>query len=180
MSEAEPALRRAGILLHPTSLPGPGGGDLGPEAQRFVDWLADAGQSLWQVLPLVATGEGGSPYDALSAFAGNPLLLSPRALVDDGLLEEDEAIPPEGLSGQGMDFVEAGRWKDRLLRRAHGAFRAGWAPSLRRAFAAYRRENAGWLDDWALFRALRDEHGAASWTEWGARLARRDPEALGE
>ncbi|HYJ79031.1 MAG TPA: 4-alpha-glucanotransferase [Longimicrobiaceae bacterium] len=180
MSERVPARRRAGILLHPTSLPGPGVGDLGPEAYRFADWLAEAGQSLWQVLPLVATGEGGSPYNALSAFAGNPLLLSPRGLVDDGLLEEDETEAPAGLPDEGVDFQEVGRWKDRLLRRAHGAFRAGWAPGLRRAFAAYRRRQKGWLEDWALFRALRDEFGAAGWTEWSQGLAHRDPEAMGE
>jgi 4-alpha-glucanotransferase len=86
--------RRSGILLHPTSLPGDGVGDLGPVAHAFVDWLADAGQSLWQLLPLVATGEGGSPYNALSAFAGNTALLSPRLLHDDGLLEADEIECP--------------------------------------------------------------------------------------
>src|SRR5918997_495297 len=105
MSDAGVVGRRAsGILLHPTSLPGDGVGDLGPAAHRFVDWLAEAGQAYWQVLPPGATNEGGpneggSPYNALSAFAGNVSLLSPRRLVDDGLLEEDEVACPEGLPG---------------------------------------------------------------------------------
>jgi 4-alpha-glucanotransferase len=170
--------RRSGILLHPTSLPGDGVGDLGPEAHAFVDWLADAGQSLWQVLPLVATGEGGSPYNALSAFAGNTALLSPRLLHDDGLLEADEIECPGDVPGACVDFGSVGRWKDRLLKRAHGAFRAGWTPALANAFTEYREANASWLEDWTLFRALRDEHGAASWAEWPADLRRRDPEAL--
>jgi 4-alpha-glucanotransferase len=179
MSEARVTGRRAsGVLLHPTSLPGDGVGDLGPEAHRFVDWLVEAGQSFWQVLPLAATGEGGSPYNALSAFAGNVALLSPRLMLDDGLLEEDETECPEALPGDCVKFVPVARWKDRLLRRAHGAFRAGWTPSLKRAFAEYRDRSAGWLDDWALFRALRDEHGGAAWSEWPEGLRRRDDDAL--
>ncbi|HEX8693780.1 MAG TPA: 4-alpha-glucanotransferase [Longimicrobium sp.] len=179
MSDAGVVGRRAGgILLHPTSLPGDGVGDLGPAAHRFVDWLAEAGQAYWQVLPLVATNEGGSPYNALSAFAGNVSLLSPRLLVDDGLLEEDEVACPEGLPGDCVRFREVARWKDRLLRRAHGAFRAGWAPALGHAFAAYRERHREWLDDWALFRALRDEHGGGSWLDWPAKLRRREGDAL--
>jgi 4-alpha-glucanotransferase len=170
--------RASGILLHPTSLPGDGVGDLGDPGRAFVDWLADAGQTLWQVLPLVATNEGGSPYNALSAFAGNTLLLSPALLVDDELLERDEVECPEGLPGDCVRFAGVMRWKDRLLRRAWGAFRAGWAPALRRAFDEYRRRNEAWLDDWTLFRALRDEHAGAPWFRWEARLRDRDPEAL--
>ena len=92
-SEAPPPLsaypRSAGVLLHPTSLEGRGTGDLGDAAYRWVEWLAEAGQSLWQLLPLVAVSEGGSPYNGLSAMAGNPLLLSPERLARDGLLEAD-------------------------------------------------------------------------------------------
>lgn len=172
------ATRASGILLHPTSLPGDGIGDLGPEAHRFVDWLSEAGQRYWQLLPLVATNEGGSPYNALSAFAGNTMLLSPRLLVDDGLLEADEAACPEALPGDCVAFGEVDRWKGRLVRRAYGAFRAGWAPALRNAFQDYRERNRAWLDDYALFRALRDEHGGAAWTAWDEPLRRRDPDAL--
>ena len=102
--------RRSGILLHPTSLPGDGTGDLGAHAYRFVDWLAAAGQTLWQVLPLVAVGEGGSPYNGLSAFAGNTLLLSADLMVEDALLEEDEARPPAGFDPARADFAGAAAW----------------------------------------------------------------------
>jgi 4-alpha-glucanotransferase len=170
--------RRSGILLHPTSLPGDGTGDLGAHAWRFADWLALAGQTLWQVLPLVAVGEGGSPYNGLSAFAGNVLLLSPDLLVEDALLDEDEARPP-AFDPDVADFAGAARWKDGLLRRAHAAFRAAGSPGLRAGFAEYRQRQAEWLDDWALFRALRGEHGAP-WTRWPEPLRRRDPRALAE
>lgn len=179
MSERPITARRAsGILLHPTSLPGDGVGDFGADAYRFVDWLAEAGQSFWQVLPLVATGEGGSPYNALSAFAGNTLLLSPERLVDDRLLKPGEVECPPGLPDDCVKFGEVARWKDRLLRRAYGAFRAGWAPALRVHFDEWRARHAAWLDDWTLFRALRDEHGGSAWTRWEAPLRSRDPEAL--
>ena len=177
----EPAVtarRESGILLHATSLPDPGVGGLGDEALRFIDWLRAAGQLLWQVLPLVPVGEGGSPYNGLSAMAGNPLLLSPARLVEEGLLEDDEVPCPPGLPEAGVDFAEVARWKERLLRRAYGAYRAGWAPALRRDFAAHRERHAAWLDDYALFRALREQHGGASWTEWDPALRRRDPAAL--
>jgi 4-alpha-glucanotransferase len=170
--------RRSGILLHPTSLPGDGTGDLGAHAWRFVDWLALAGQTLWQVLPLVAVGEGGSPYNGLSAFAGNVLLLSPDLLVEDALLDEDEARVP-ALDPDVADFAGAAGWKDGLLRRAHAAYRAAGSPGLRTGFAEYRQRQAEWLDDWALFRALRSEHGAP-WTRWPEPLRRRDPRAIAE
>lgn len=171
--------RRAGILLHPTSLPGDGTGDLGAQAYRWVDWLATAGQTLWQLLPLVATGDGGSPYNGLSAFAGNTLLLSADLLVEDGLLDEDDARPPARFPADCADFAASGAWKDALLRRAHAAFRADASPGLRAGFAEYRERHAGWLDDWALFRALRDEHGAP-WTRWPAPLRSRHAKALAE
>jgi 4-alpha-glucanotransferase len=178
MSEGVTGERRSGVLLHPTSLPGEGIGDLGGEALRFVDWLVEAGQSLWQLLPLVPTTEGGSPYNGLSAFAGNTLLLSPARMVEDGLLDADETDSPPGLPDDCVKFHDVMRWKARLVRRAYGAFRAEWAPGLKRAFAAYREEEAEWLDDYALFRALREEHGGASWTEWDEGVRRRDPRAV--
>lgn len=169
--------RGAGVLLHPTSLPGPAIGDAGPAAHRFVDWLAEAGQAYWQLLPLVPADEGGSPYSGLSAFAGNPLLVSPEALAADGLLSAEDLADP-GLPAGRVDFGEAARWKELLLRRAFGAFRAGWAPSLRGEAAAHRERNAAWLEDWCLFRALRDDQGGAAWTEWDPPLRDREPEAL--
>jgi 4-alpha-glucanotransferase len=170
--------RRAGVLLHPTSLPGDGAGDLGAHAYRFVDWLALAGQTLWQLLPLVATGDGGSPYNGLSAFAGNTLLLSADLLVEDALLDEDEARAPS-FDPAVADFAEAGAWKDALLRRAHAAFRHSASPGLRAGFEEYREQQRAWLDDWTLFRALRDVHGAP-WTRWPVPLRDRDPAALAE
>ncbi|HEV2132343.1 MAG TPA: 4-alpha-glucanotransferase, partial [Longimicrobiaceae bacterium] len=138
--------RASGVLLHPTSLPGSGIGDLGRVAERWVDWLAGAGQSLWQVLPLVPVNRGGSPYNGLSALAGNPLLLSPERLVEDGLLAEGDTAGetlPEGR----VDFSEVCDWKEDVLRRAHTAFRRGGAPALRGEFEAFCERNAAWVDD---------------------------------
>ncbi len=144
-------LRSSGILLHPTSLPSPFGiGDLGPEAYKFVDFLAEAGQSLWQVLPLGPTGYGDSPYASYSAFAGNTVLISPEELAREGLLETDPAQQPKA---------------DRL-RAAYERFSATDQADLRAAFEAFKRQQAHWLDNYALFRALKDEHGGAAWTEW--------------
>jgi 4-alpha-glucanotransferase len=170
--------RRSGILLHPTSLPGDGTGDLGAHAYRFVDWLAAAGQTLWQLLPLVAVDGGGSPYNGLSAFAGNTLLLSADLVVEDALLDEDEARPPAGFDPARADFAGTAAWKDGLLRRAHAAFRAAPSPGLRVGFAEYVEREAAWLGDWCLFRALRDENESRAWTQWPEPLRRRDGYAL--
>ncbi len=169
--------RASGILLHPTSLPGPGVGDLGEQAFRFVDWLAAAEQSLWQVLPLVAVNEGGSPYNALSAFAGNPLLISPAELHLHGLLPAEAAAAPD-LNDDDLDFAAVARWKDEVVRAAHALLADD--EELRADFAAYRAEEASWLDDYALFRALREAHGGACWAEWPAPLRERHPNALEE
>ncbi|WP_420125986.1 4-alpha-glucanotransferase [Longimicrobium sp.] len=169
--------RASGILLHPTSLPGPGVGDLGEQAFRFVDWLAAAGQTLWQTLPLMAVNEGGSPYNALSAFAGNPLLISPAELHLHGLLPEDAAAAPD-LDHDHLDFHAALRWKEDVVRAAYALLADD--EELRADFRAFRQEEATWLDDYALFRALRDAHGGASWAEWPAPLKERHPNALEE
>jgi 4-alpha-glucanotransferase len=169
--------RASGILLHPTSLPGPGVGDLGEQAFRFVDWLAEAGQSLWQVLPLVAVNEGGSPYNALSAFAGNPLLISPAELHLHGLLPAEDTAAPE-LDHEGLDFSAVMRWKERVVRAAYTLLDED--EELRADFRAFRQEEAAWLDDYALFRALRDAHGGACWADWPAPLKERHPNALEE
>jgi 4-alpha-glucanotransferase len=169
--------RASGILLHPTSLPGPGTGDLGEQAFRFVDWLAAAGQSLWQTLPLVAVNEGGSPYNALSAFAGNPLLISPAELHLHGLLSAEAAAAPD-LDDDALDFPAALRWKDDVVRAAYALLADD--EELRADFRAYRQEEAAWLDDYALFRALRDVHEGRSWGDWPAPLRERHPNALEE
>ncbi|HTE21199.1 MAG TPA: 4-alpha-glucanotransferase, partial [Armatimonadota bacterium] len=168
--------RASGILLHPTSLPGPGTGDLGEQAFRFVDWLKYAEQSLWQLLPLVAVNEGGSPYNALSAFAGNPLLISPAELSIHGLLDADDALPPKKLDAEGLDFAAVMRWKEAMVRAAQKVLHED--EELLADFVAYRAEQAGWLDDYALFRALRDAHGGRCWAEWPVPLRDRHPNAL--
>lgn len=153
--------RTSGILLHPTSLPSPFGiGDLGPEAYKFVDFLADAGQTLWQVLPLGPTGYGDSPYASYSAFAGNTLLISPERLVDEGLLDHaDLEEQPVGL----VDYGNVHELKTDLLRRAYANTDK---TDLRSDFETFTREQSQWLDRYAMFRALKDEHDGAAWTEW--------------
>ncbi len=172
--------RAAGILLHPTSLPGRFGvGDIGPGAERFLDWAAAAGQALWQVLPLGPTGAGNSPYTSASVFAGNPLLISPERLVEEDLLEPAalEHAPP--ASGR-VDFGHVRPWKERLLRESWERFghRAGHA--LREDLARFREDaaQAPWLEDWARFAALKARFGGRAWTDWGPDLAFRDAEAL--
>lgn len=171
--------RSAGVLLHITSLPGPHGiGDLGPAARRFVDFLADAGCSVWQVLPLGPTGFGDSPYATFSAFAGNPYLISPDDLLVEGLLTEDDLADRPDFPSDRVDYGAVIPYKLRLLRRAYERFTEGVRPDLEEAFAAFRREHAFWLDDFALFMALKEAHGGASWDTWAPPLRDRDPQAL--
>lgn len=173
--------RSSGILLHPTSLPGRFGvGDLGPEAYRFADFLAAAGQSLWQVLPLGPTGYGDSPYACFSAFAGNTLLISPERLADDQLVERDELSSVSDFpDDEHVDFNRAHDFKERLLFKAFVRFKRTTDTGLRSAFLTFcERYDASWLDDYALFRALKDKHGGVAWNEWDAPLVRRDAAAL--
>src|SRR5262245_23804615 len=173
-----PPARSAGILLHPTSLPGPCGiGDLGPAAYAWVDALARARQSWWQMLPLGPTGYGDSPYQCFSAFAGNPNLISLGLLAIEGLLR------PEDLASESWpaEHVEYGRvipYKAGLTAQAWDNFRAGAAPSLRPQFEEFRNREAGWLDDFALFLALKEAHGGGSWYDWPEELIHREPPAL--
>ena len=171
--------RRSGILLHPTSLPGRFGiGDLGPEAYRFVDWLASAGQTYWQVLPLSPTGYGDSPYQGLSAMAGNPLLISPERLVEAGLLDpaDLEAIP--ALPVERVDYGPTIQLKISLLARALANFQAQAAPQARAALERFCAEQSSWLDDLALFMALKQAHALRPWHEWEPGPRTRQPEAL--
>jgi 4-alpha-glucanotransferase len=173
--------RSSGILLHPTSLPGHFGvGDLGPGAYRFADFLLASGQSLWQVLPLGPTGYGDSPYACFSAFAGNTLLISPEQLAQDGLLAQDDvASAPAFEDEERVDFQAANEFKKRLLEKAFALFRQTTDTGLRIAFESFCQRYASWLDDYALFRALKDAHGGAAWNEWEPALVRRDEAALG-
>jgi len=170
--------RGAGILLHPTSLPGRFGiGDLGPEAIRFLDWLAEAGQTTWQMLPLGPTGLGDSPYVAESVFAGNPLLISPEALRDDGLVD-DVVLDAAPAFGEGpVDFAGVGRWKNALLRGAWRRFQAAPVAGMREELEAFRR-GVWWLREWCEFSALKLLFGGAAWTAWDSGLRDRDPGAL--
>lgn len=170
--------RTSGILLHPTSLPGPHGiGSLGSEAYRFVDFLAASGHSLWQILPLGPTGYGDSPYSALSAFAGNPLLICLERLVEAGDLE------PADIDGIDMEegrvhFSFVHSLKTRLLRKASQAFRNSSDRQRQQAFEKFCREQADWLDDYSLFQALRRKFKDASWNSWPLEIRQRQPEAL--
>lgn len=186
--------RSSGILLHPTSLPGPYGiGDLGGEAKDFVDWLADAGQSLWQVLPLGPTGYGDSPYAAFSSHAGNPLLIALESLVGIGLLgrAELEDGGPVASQENRVDYGRVIPWKSGLLVRAAERFIDGDGTGTGELRTAYRRfvaDEASWLDDYCLFMdikehfdALAQEEGisGAMWSNyWPKDLALRDREAL--
>jgi 4-alpha-glucanotransferase len=172
--------RASGILLHVTSLPSPYGiGDLGPSAFAWVDRLARAGQSWWQALPLGPTGYGNSPYQPLSSFAGNILLISPDHLVQDGLLQASEL---EGASfpAGAVDFPAVIRFKHGLLECAWSHFQAGARVDLRPAFEQFCHDEAHWLNDYGLFRALKARHDGAHYLEWPVALVRRDPAALDE
>lgn len=168
--------RLSGVLLHPTSLPGPlGRGDLGPAAHAFLEDLAAAGQGVWQVMPLHPPGYGGSPYAGGSAFAGDPLLISPELLVEDGLLEPKDldAAPrfPEGRLSH-----ESDRPRRRLLRRAWERFQTLGSAEERQALAAFRERESYWLEDWALFAAVKEAHDQRAFWEWPpARLRRALP-----
>jgi 4-alpha-glucanotransferase len=165
-------------LLHPTSLPGRFGiGDLGAEAYAFADFLAASGQSLWQVLPLGPTGYGDSPYACYSAFAGNTLLISPEQLLAEGWLSEDDVDEIELVSGR-VDFGHAHESRDRVLRKAYEKFQRAPDTEFRREFEIFCEHNQSWLDDYALFRAVKTAHNYAAWHEWEPALGRREELAL--
>jgi 4-alpha-glucanotransferase len=170
--------RGSGVLLHPTSLPGPYGiGDLGPAAYRWVDALATAGQQWWQLLPLAPTGYADSPYQCLSTFAGNFYLISPDELIREGLLRRDDVASSAFADGY-ADYDRVIPFKVKLLTCAWENFRRGLAPALRPDFEQFCQAEAGWLDDFALFMALKDAHGGASWLAWETELKARQPAAL--
>jgi 4-alpha-glucanotransferase len=172
--------RAAGVLLHPTSLPGRFGiGDLGPGCVRFLDWMRDAGLALWQVLPLGPTSYGDSPYQCFSAFAGNPLLVSPDRLAEAGLATPEDLQAAEHR-GDRVDYGRVIETKTHLLRLVYNRFNKKPAAALAKQYEAFRANpiNKTWLDDYALFRVCKDLHGGQSWDRWDAKLRRRDPKAL--
>jgi 4-alpha-glucanotransferase len=170
--------RASGILLHVASLPSSYGiGDVGPAARAWVDRLHEAGQSWWQALPLGPTGYGNSPYQSLSSFAGNELLISPDDLIEDGLLRASDC-EDKSFSANAIDYDTVIPFKHRLLEKAWSNFSAGARPDLRPPFEQFCDEQTHWLDDYALFRALKDRYGGAYYLEWPAELVRRTPVAM--
>ncbi len=166
--------RSSGILLHPTSLPSPYGvGDLGPAAYGFLDFLVETGQSWWQILPLGPTGYGNSPYQSYSSYAGNTLFISPDRLIDDGLLKKGDLADYPALPDDRVDFDLVIPAKEALFRKAFSRFDARTP-----GFAEFIAENAIWLDDFALFMALKEAHAGAPWYEWKPRLVTRDEKTL--
>jgi 4-alpha-glucanotransferase len=170
--------RTSGVLLHPTSLPSRFGiGDLGPEAFRFADWLHGAGQRWWQVLPLGPVGYGESPYQLFSAFAGNPMLLSPEVLVERGWLDRSDLEGAPAFSEDAVEFERVMPWKNELLHRAFTRFRTGGSAGDRSEFDAFQARNAHWLPGYSRFMALKEANGGRMWTEW-TNTAEPDSEAV--
>jgi 4-alpha-glucanotransferase len=172
--------RRSGILLHVTSLPGGAyTGDLGPSAHAFADFLAEAGQGWWQTLPLNPIGDAESPYSSISAFACEPLMISPEALLEDGLLDERSLRGlPTGSNTGTADFVKSRHVRSRLRMEAYRTFLGRRSQDMQPSFAEFRERERGWLDDYCLFTTLRSRYGTADWTTWPEDLARRQPSVL--
>ncbi len=172
--------RASGLLLHVTSLPSPYGiGDVGPTAIEWIDQLYDGGQSWWQALPLGPTGYGNSPYQSLSSFAGNGLLISPDWLIEDSLLSAGDFAAPLS-SPSAVDYNTVIPFKHGLLEKAWDNFNKTGRAELRAAFEQFCHKQAHWLDDYALFRALKIQHNNAYYLEWPAELVRREPAALAQ
>ncbi len=168
------ASRSCGVLLHPTSLPGKYGvGDLGPAADDFVKFLAETGQTWWQMLPLGPVGPANSPYQSPSSFAGNPLLISPERMFEDGLVRRQDLRLSPGLPEGHADFTAAGLAKERLFRAAFSRL-----PKRSETLDAFRESHAAWLDDFTLYTVLKQAHEGRPWYDWEKELARRDPLAL--
>ncbi len=184
-----PLPRASGIILHPSSLPGPHGiGDIGPSAHRFIHFLSRAGQSLWQVLPVGPTGYGDSPYACFSSFAGNPLLISLEALAASGLLAEEDLRTAPAFSAEKVDYGAVISWKIPLLRRAAARFLSRSQAGQQERLAAFQAEEAWWLDDYCLFMAVKGMDAAraakagaqgGAWNTFFDRdIALREPSAL--
>src|SRR6266436_5800365 len=174
-----PDYRAAGLLLHVTSLPSPYGiGDLGPSAFSWVDRLHGAGQRWWQALPLGPTGYGNSPYQSLSSFAGNVLLVSPVGLISDGLLQASDC--EDHFSTEMIDYDAVIPFKQRLLEKAWANFRAGERKDLRPAYDEFCAKHTSWLEDFALFHALKVKYHGAYYLQWPVQLVQRDSNALAQ
>lgn len=171
--------RASGILLHPTCLPGPHGiGEFGSKAFAFVDFLKNAGQKLWQVLPLNPTGYGDSPFQSFSAHAGNHLLISLEKLREQGILESSDFRNEPDFPDDHVEFGNVIGWKSSLLKKAAQRFLNSNDQKQRQAFDQFCANNAGWLPDFALFMACKEEQGGIAWNRWPPDLAQRKPAAL--
>jgi 4-alpha-glucanotransferase len=171
--------RSAGILLHLTSLPGNFGiGDLGKEAYQFVDFLKAAGQKLWQMLPVNPTGYGNSPYQCVSVFAGNPLLISPEKLRDMNLISDDDLTITSIFPDHFVDFDSVSAYKIKLLGKAYTVFRNSPDSTLKERYQRFCDKNADWLDDYALFSAYKDSHQQTAWNTWPEDIRGRDGSAI--
>ena len=169
-------MRASGILMHISSLPGPGGiGTMGKSAYEFVDFLEAAGQKYWQLLPLCPTGYGDSPYQSFSTFAGNHYFIDLEYLIDEGLLTRDEVDAVTWCRGpEKVDYGALYENRCRVLRRAYERF----VPD--EAYRAFLRENQSWLPDYSLFMALKEAYPGGDWLAWPKGLRLREPEALAE
>lgn len=171
--------RTSGVLLHPTSLPGPyGAGDLGANAYLFVDWLAGARQTCWQVLPLGEVGPGNSPYMSTSAFAGNMLLIDLQELAHQGWLTAEDLIPHAEFRRDRVDYSLQSPYRLERLRRAASRFFAAVDEALHAAYASFCQKEAAWLDDYALFMTIAEQQEWRNWNQWPEALANRDEQAL--
>ncbi|MEO7672976.1 MAG: 4-alpha-glucanotransferase [Pyrinomonadaceae bacterium] len=171
--------RAAGILLHPTSLPGEYGiGDLGPAAYKFVDFLVESGQTYWQILPLGPTGYGDSPYQCFSAFAGNPLLISPENLGEEGLIDPKTLRNKPAFESHRVDFAAVYDWKNAILPEAYKNFHAATSVDLRGKFEKFIQENSAWLDDYALYKAIKTSQMQKAWYQWPDPLKLRIPATI--
>ncbi|MHB0858184.1 MAG: 4-alpha-glucanotransferase [Anaerolineae bacterium] len=176
---ARSCTRRSGILCHPSSLPGRFGiGELGAHARNLVDFLAAAGQTVWQILPLGPTGYGDSPYQPFSAFAGNPLFIDLETLVAQGLLDEEDVVLDQPFSDTQVLYGPVIAFKRRVLNRAFENMRRRNDPGIRAQQEAFEAQNRDWLDDFALFMALKLRNHWAVWTDWDRAIALREPGAL--
>jgi 4-alpha-glucanotransferase len=171
--------RASGILLHPSSLPGPDGiGDLGPEAFRWVDFLARTGTQFWQILPLGPTGYGDSPYQCFSAFAGNPYLISATVLLDQGLLTKFDLADRPTFPLERVDYGPVIEWKMKILLKSFDNFKKGSSKSIKSAFQIYKDSEREWLEPFVTFMAIKQHHGNVSWSEWPEAYRLRDPKTL--
>jgi len=169
--------RSSGILLHPSSLPGPYGiGDFGFEARKWIEFIVDAGFSWWQILPIGPTGFGHSPYQSFSSFAGNPMLISLDLLLENSWLEKSDLVHSPIFRDDFVEFDNVITFKNRLLSLAAGRFLKSRDDI--KNFLAYRQQQTEWLEDYALFLALKDKFGGLAWSEWPPEYRDRDPDTI--